>query len=318
MNRMSIRAAMVPAVLLSLALAACSNDAPVPASGAHHAEPARSHDAGIRATTIPAEQARAAGIRVAPAGAATIADVHELQGLLTPVAGHVAQAVARFPGPVRSLDVHVGDRVRAGEVVARVESNKSLSTYAVRAPIAGVVTARHATVGSMAGAGQALLEIADLSVLWVDLHLFGRNADHIQAGATIEVTRLSDGKTTQATVERVLPGLASASQSTVARALIDNRDGQWRPGAAVKARVVVERKAVDVAVPLAALQRMDGDEVVFVRHGDTYAARKVETGERDARHVQIVDGLAAGEQVVVAESYLIKADIGKEGATHEH
>lgn len=318
MNRMSTWATIVLAALLTMGLSACSNSAPNPAADTHEDAPASIHDAEVQATTISAEQARAAGIRVAPVAGAVIADVHELQGLLTPVAGHVAQAVARFPGPVRSLDVHVGDRVRAGQVVARVESNKSLSTYAVHAPISGVVTARHASVGSMAGAGQALLEIADLSVLWVDLHLFGRNADHIQAGATIAVTRLSDGKTTQATVERVLPGLASASQSTVARAVIDNRDGQWRPGAAVTARVLVDQKRVAVAVPLAALQSMGGRSVVFVRTGDTYAARPVKTGERDAQKIEIVDGLAAGEQVVVAESYLIKADIGKEGAAHEH
>ena len=71
-------------------------------------------------------------------------------------------------------------------------------------------------------------------------------------------------------------------------------------------------------VPLTALQSMDGQEAVFVREGETYLTRHVELGARDATQVQILSGLSEGEEVVVAESYLIKADIGKEGAAHDH
>ncbi|WP_122975310.1 efflux RND transporter periplasmic adaptor subunit, partial [Xanthomonas citri] len=110
---------------------------------------------------------------VAAVGAGSIADQHEVQGLLTPAEGAQAQTTARFPGPVRSLRVNVGDRVRAGQVLATVESNLSLTTYSVSAPISGVVLARNASLGSNAGEGQALFEIADLSTLWVDLHIFG-------------------------------------------------------------------------------------------------------------------------------------------------
>ena len=71
-------------------------------------------------------------------------------------------------------------------------------------------------------------------------------------------------------------------------------------------------------VPLSALQTMDGQDVVFVREGETYTARPVTSGVRDSQRAQVLSGLRAGEQVVVAESYLIKADIEKEGAEHEH
>ena len=93
-------------------------------------------------TTIAADIAEASGIRVAPAAAGTIADEHEVQGLLTPVEGRLAQVAARYPGPIRSLAVNVGDRVRAGQVLATVESNLSLSSYSVTSPISGVVLAR--------------------------------------------------------------------------------------------------------------------------------------------------------------------------------
>lgn len=269
-------------------------------------------------TTIAAKVAQDSGIRVAPAQAGVIADEHEVQGLLTPVEGRVANIAARFPGPIRRLAVNVGDRVRAGQSLAVVESNLSLTTYPVTTPISGVVLARNATVGGVAGEGATLFEVADLSSLWVDLHIFGADAQHIVPGVPVTVTRLSDGATARTTLERVLPGTATASQSTVARATLANADGLWRPGSAVKARITVQQQPAALVVPVAALQTFRDWDVVFVRVGDTYEVRPLELGKRDAARVEVLSGLRAGDQVVVEQSYLVKADIEKSGASHDH
>ncbi|GAB3516019.1 efflux RND transporter periplasmic adaptor subunit [Pseudoxanthomonas daejeonensis] len=288
------------------------------ADHAHDADGAEEGEAHADSTVIAADIAQSSGIRVAPAAAGIIADEHEVQGLLTPVEGRAAQVSARYPGPIRSLAVNVGDRVRAGQALAAVESNLSLSTYTVTSPLAGVVLARHASLGSVASEGSALFEVADLSQLWVDLHIFGSDAGHIVPGAPVTVTRLSDGVTAQTTLERVLPGTATASQSTVARAVLENEDGLWRPGSAVRARITVEQQPAALVVPLTALQSLEGRDVVFVREGDRYQAHPVKLGKRDGQRVEVLEGLNAGDEVVVEQSYLVKADIGKAGASHEH
>ena len=269
-------------------------------------------------TTIKAETARLSGIRVAPAAAGVIADEHEVQGLLTPIEGRIAQVTARFPGPVRSVRVNIGDRVKAEQVLATIESNMSLSTYDITAPISGLVMARNASTGMAATEGTQLFEIADLSTLWVDLHVFGADAQHIRPGVPVTVTRLSDGATAKTLLERVLPGMATASQSTVARAPLNNADGLWRPGSAVTARITVGRQPVALAVPVGALQTVEDQDVVYVQEGDTYRTRPVKTGQRDATQVEILDGLKAGELVVVEQSFLVKADIEKSAVEEEH
>ncbi|WP_425493490.1 efflux RND transporter periplasmic adaptor subunit [Marilutibacter chinensis] len=276
------------------------------------------HDEGNDSTRIPADIAEASGIRVAAVGPGEIADAHEVQGLLIPVDGRVAEVMARYPGPIRALHARAGDRVRAGQTLAVIESNLSLSTYTVASPLGGTVLSRTATVGTVAGEGQALFEVADLSELWVDLHVFGADAGHIAAGAPVTVTRISDGVQAQTVLERVLPGTATASQSTVARAVIANGDGLWRPGSAVRARVVVERFQAERVVPLGALQRDGETDVVYVREGEDYRARPVRIGRRDAERAEILDGVATGEEVVVEQSFLVKADIGKAAAEHSH
>lgn len=306
----------IVSLALSLALAACGaggDDATRTADAAHEGH----EDAAPTSTAIPAAIAEASGIRVAAAAPGVIADEHEVQGLLTPIEGRTAVVTARFPGPVRALRVRVGDVVRAGQALASIESNLSLTAYAVVAPIAGTVLEQRATVGAVAGEGAVLYEIADLSELWVDLHIFGADAQHIAPGVPVAVTRLSDGVEAATALQRVLPATATASQSTVARATIRNVDGRWRPGTAVKARITVDRAQVPLAVPVAALQTAGDEEVVYVRSGDTYSMRTVRIGRRDAQRVEVVSGLAAGEDVVVEQSFLVKADIGKSTAEHD-
>ncbi|QWF16437.1 efflux RND transporter periplasmic adaptor subunit [Lysobacter capsici] len=331
---------MIVAGLLALSLSACGGgsdpNAAAQASaetksakGEHADEAADSHEhaegeaghgeqAEVESTVIRTEIARRSGIGVVAVGAGTIADEHEVQGLLTPLEGRIARITARYPGPVRSLRANVGDRVSAGQALATIDSNLSLTTYSIAAPISGVVLARNASVGEVAVEGMALFEIADLSTLWVDLHVFGEDATHLRPGLPVTVMRMGDDNGVETTLDRILPGTATASQSTVARASIKNADGLWRPGSAVRARVTVEQLPVDLAVPLTALQRMDDSDVVFVREGERYSARPVKLGRRDARRVQVLSGLKAGEQVVVEQSFLIKADIEKAGASHEH
>ncbi len=269
-------------------------------------------------TEIAADVAHASGIRVQPAGPGVIADEHEVQGLLTPVEGRVAKVMARFPGPIRSLRANVGDPVRAGQALASVESNLSLTTYTVSAPISGVVLARSASVGAVAGEGAPLFEIVDLSSLWVDLHIFGADAQHIRPGVPVTITRMSDGVSVETTLERVLPGTATASQSTVARATIANADGLWRPGSAVKAKLTVDRQPAGVVVPLSALQTFRDWDVVFTRNGNTYEVRPVELGKRDGERAEVLSGIKPGDPIVVEQSYLVKADIEKSGASHDH
>ena len=308
------------ALALTLALTACNGPAPNATGEAdegHEAEEHGEQEELPQQTTIEAQTAQSAGIRTARVGPGEIADEHEVQGLLTPVEGRIAQVTARFPGPVRAVQVGVGDQVKAGQVLATVESNLSLTTYSITAPISGVVMARTASVGMSAAEGAPLFEIADLSTLWVDLHIFGRDAGHIEAGVPVTVSRLSDSVSEQTTLERVLPGTATASQSTIARASLRNADGRWRPGSAVKARITVDRAEADLVVPVTALQTAEDRDVVYVQQGEVYHTRPVKLGRRDAERVEVLEGLKAGEQVVVAQSFLVKADIEKSTVEEE-
>lgn len=314
---MSLKWLALPATLLALLLTiGCGSPPSVPGDADAHDEHA--DEAAQESTRIAQAEADASGIKAVAVGPGLIATEREVQGVLMPIDGRSAQVTARYPGTVRALQANVGDRVEAGQRLASVLSNLSLTTYPLSAPISGVVTARSVQVGSGVAEGQVLYEIADLSRVWVDLHVFGVDAGAVRAGAAVTVERMYDDAQASTRIERVLPGAATASQSMVARATLDNADGLWRPGMAVTARIATATRQAALVVPRSALQTLEGREVVFVRDGERYSARPVTLGPRDARNVAVVQGLRAGEQVVFEQSYLVKADIGKSGAGHEH
>lgn len=306
---------MLAAALAALILAGCG--AREDAEARH--EEGEQHEGAEHQDVAEIDDKTAAelGIKTAKVGAGSISDAHEVQGLLTPIEGKHARVRARYAGPVQLVRVGVGDVVKAGQTLATVESNASLTSYSVSAPFGGTILDVAAVPGDLAG-DEPLFELADLSSLWVDLHLFGGDAQHITAGMSVEIIRLSDGARLTTKLDRILPGTATASQSTVARATIKNSDGHWRPGAAVRARVTVRQREAALVVPVLALQTFEGETVVFIREGNSYTPRTVKLGERDALNAEVLEGLKEGEEIVVEQSYLIKADLEKESAGHEH
>ncbi len=265
-------------------------------------------------TTIAADTAHEAGIETAVAGPAAIAETVRLYGTIAPDATRVRSVAARFPGVIRQVARQIGDRVRAGETLARVESNDSLQVDAVTAPIAGQITARHAQVGEQTDA--ALFEIADFSQVWGEFSVFARDRALLRPQQRVRV-RNEAGQGGEARIDYLSP-TADTTQALQARVVLDNTAATWTPGQFVEAQVIVSEASVPVAVPLAAVQTLGSMEVVFAQVGDIFEARPLRLGRRDGEHVEVLQGLAAGTRYVVRNSYLLKADIEKSGASHDH
>jgi cobalt-zinc-cadmium efflux system membrane fusion protein len=269
-------------------------------------------------TEIAAAAAEAGGIKTETVGPATIKEVVELSGTVALNPNKFARVGARFPGVVQAVHKSVGDRVRAGETLAVVESNESLRGYPLQAPIDGVVLARSANVGHVAATDATLFEIADLSSVWVELHAFGRDAGRIKPGQQVTLETLDGTAQAEASVDFVNPHTEESSQATAIRVVLDNMDGRWRPGVFVRGSVMVAEKQVPVAVKSSGLQRFRDFTVVFAQFGELYEVRMLDLGASDDTHTEVLGGIEPGQTYVAENSFLIKADIEKAGASHDH
>jgi cobalt-zinc-cadmium efflux system membrane fusion protein len=271
-------------------------------------------------TTIPAATAASAGVRTEVAGPATIADVLSLRGRLVPNAERVRSVSGRFPGPIRSVMRSVGDNVLAGEALAVVESNESLTPYEVTSPIDGTIVERHANPGETAG-NEPLFVVADYRSLWAELTLFPRDLPKVKPGQRVQL-RAADGElAAEGRVLRVAPAddVASGPRGLYAvRVALQDAERRWAPGLFVEGTVHVSTELVPLAVKRTGLQGFRDFTVVFAQVGATYEVRMLELGRQDDTWAEVLGGLKPGTPYVAENSYLIKADIEKSAASHDH
>ena len=258
-----------------------------------------------------------AGIAIGQAKPATLRDELQLNGVVTPNQEAVVQVTPRFPGIVRTLAKRLGDQVKKGDLLAVVESNQSLTTYELRAPIAGVVTERQASLGEYVSEQKPAFVVTDLSTLWVDLSVYRRDLAKVAVGESVRIDPEDGGDPVEAKISYLSPIGAADTQSAIARVVIEN-DGRFRPGLFATGSVATAEVKVALAVSVDAIQSIDGRDVVFVRDGDRFATRDVMLGRRDSAWVEILSGLKAGEPYASKNSFVVKAELAKGTATHGH
>jgi membrane fusion protein, heavy metal efflux system len=301
---------VIPILLLSLA--GCgSSERSAPTES--HAEEHEGESSHVRLTS---EQIQAADIGVAQAGPASIHERLALYGVVAPNAERVREVAARFPGVIRSVSKRVGDSVVQGEVLASVESNESLQTYNVVAPLAGVVTARHANPGEQTGE-KALFTVADLSSVWVELSLFPRDLAKVRVGQTVRVKSSDGNLRADGKVVYVAPFGSSSNQTLSARVLLDNRERKWPPGFYVTAEVTLASTLVPLAISSQALQTLEERSVVFVQSEEGFQPHTVQLGRSDGESTEILAGLDPGDRYATRNSFVPKAELGKGEAAHE-
>jgi len=309
--------------LCMLALIACARK---PGSDEHGHGPANtaaqlereSHETAHDERTIIADAtARSMGVETRPAQSAILHEQVTLTGTVQADPTRVSQVRARFPGVIREVLAQPSSTVRKGATLAQIQSNESLQNYPLVAPISGTLVEHRAQVGEATG-DAPLFTIMDTSTVWVELDVFQQDLALIRAGLAVELLDLNEQVVAAGAIARLGTHATHGSQSVPARVVIDNATGALRPGQFVTARVDVVEHDVPLAVERQAIQKIRDAEVVFEKVGDTYEVRRLELGRSDATHVEVLSGLNPGALYVTRNSYLIKADIEKSGAAHDH
>lgn len=306
---------IISASLLA-ALAACGETtSPEPSGEEQHAEEGHAEEPGH--IELSAERARAAGIEIAAVGSATIREVLSLYGTVQPNAERVREVTPRYPGVVLNVMRKVGESVRKGDVLATVESNESLRTYEILAPLSGVVTARTANPGEYAGEAP-VFTIADLSTVWVELALFPRDLAKVRVGQGVRVKSVDGGLHADGKVVFVASLGQSATQTLTARVLLDNAERVWAPGLYVTGDVTLSEASVPVAVKSGAIQTIGGEPTIFVVEGEGFAARKVSVGRADSDYTEVRSGLEPESRYAATNSFVLKSELGKGETDHGH
>ncbi len=194
----------------------------------------------------------------------------------------------------------------------------SLARLELRAPHDAVIISRSAGAGQRVSADTGLITLAQLDRVMASLAATPAELQGLRPGLPLQLKAVDGQQRGQSTIDALSPTIDESTRTAGVYASLDNRDGQWRPGQFVSAEVEVAARQVPVAVANAALQTVEEQSVVFVRQGEGFQPRPVQLGQRDAQHTEILAGLSAGEEYVAGNSFLLKAEMGKSQAEHQH
>ena len=269
-------------------------------------------------TTMTPEAVKNSGMVIESAGPAKIKTTIKVNGRILPNEERMAHVIPRYPGIVKKINKRLGDAVAKDEVVAVVESNESLQPYEVKSSIAGTVIKKDVAQGEFVKEGEAIYVVADLGTVWVDLNVHRKDFDKLKVGQAATIFAGEGMTNATGTVSYISPFGAEDTQTMLARVELPNPKAHWRPGLFVAGEILVEEAEVPLAVKTTALQTFRDWEVVFMNDGNIFEIAILELGRRDAEWVEVSSGLTAGQKYVSDKSFIIKADILKSGASHDH
>lgn len=195
---------------------------------------------------------------------------------------------------------------------------ETLPRLEIRSPLGGRVTARDVTVGEVVPADQPIFTIADLSTVWVDVTVYAKDLLAVREGQDATIRSSDLGTAVTGRVTFVGPLVGEGTRSATARIVLPNPNGTWRPGLFVQVDLVTASSSVPMVVSAEAIQTFRDWKVVFVRYGDQFEARPVELGRTDGTWIEVLSGLTPGVRYASRNSFAVKAEIGKLGATHDH
>ncbi|CAK0761170.1 membrane fusion protein, copper/silver efflux system [Azospirillaceae bacterium] len=197
------------------------------------------------------------------------------------------------------------------EISALRKRSKASRTISIRAPLTGVVTERKAVKGMRFMAGETLFELADLSKVWVLADVFEKDIGSVAVGQTAKVTlNAFPGRVFTGAVVMIHPTMTAENRTVKVHFELPNPDGALRPAMTTTVELAIPVSATPtLAAPDSAVLDSGKRQVVLVERGEgLFEPRPVKLGAKADGYVEIVEGLAAGERVVVRASFLIDAE----------
>ena len=267
-------------------------------------------------TKIEPKVAEALEIGISTAGSQTLKETVQVYGRLANKPESIRNISARFDGEIKSLNVTLGQSVKKGQKLVIVESNESLRSYVINSPIDGVIQSINTNTGEQTN-GNVLMKIVDSRNLFAELSVFPTEREKIALGTNVNIEVKGHDEIFNGNIIQI-NDFVEPNQSVIVRVGVANNEGELASSSFVTADIQIAEYSVDLAVKQSGLQAFRDFTVVYEKIGNEYEVRMLELGRRAGEWVEVLGGLKPGSKYVSENSYIIKADIEKSGASHDH
>lgn len=296
------------AALLVLGLASCGQKVE-PVSEAK-AEP--KHEENI--VSLTPENLKHVSLKIEPATLSSFGATLKAGGRISANLNKTAKVTSTFEGRLTKLNFDLNDRVKAGGVMALVESPELLGRQLeIKAQIDGVIIERKATIGELVDKAKEIYTISDPTQLWAIAEVKERDIAAVKVGQDAAFAALAyPEEKFRGKVVLIGNQVEAGSRTVEVRISVDNADGRLKPGMFADVEIVTTILDNVLLIPDGALQTDGENQIIFVAlDGNRFEKRIVKLGLEQSGRVQILDGVKAGEKVVTDGSFILKSELLK-------
>src|SRR6266851_2929000 len=228
---------------------------------------------------------------------------HDLEVAKASAANTVASTKAALIAARRHLLI-LG--LKDSAVDALVSKPDLTAVFSLTSPIEGIVVERNATIGATVGTDANVFKIIDISRVWIDANVFEKDLERVKFGQEVKVAVPAfPGSSFSGKVILVSSVVDPETRSVKVRTEVPNPDGRLKPDMFANVQIITDLHRTAISIPQAAVLDDGGKTVVFVSAGNGYVKRGVNVGIQGNGRVEIIEGLQAGDKVVVKGNYLL-------------
>ncbi|MCB0334463.1 MAG: efflux RND transporter periplasmic adaptor subunit, partial [Bdellovibrionales bacterium] len=214
---------------------------------------------------ISGAKAEKAGVTISKAVRGSLSREIVLPGEVVVNGDSLVHVAPRFAGTLKKVKKHIGESVSAGDLLAIVQSNESLSAYEIHSDTAGVVIDKDASVGEFVTNDKIIFTIANFDTVWVNAAVHTKDLSYIKEGLTASVESKNISLSQTARIDYIRPTLSEITRTALVRIVLDNSSKKWLPGMFVK--VVINRPSKDnkLIIPIESAVFAGNEYIAFVK-----------------------------------------------------
>ena len=228
---------------------------------------------------------------------------HDLELAKASAASVMAQTKAALTSARRHLLI-LG--LKDSEINALASKSSLAAVFSLTSPISGIVIERNGTIGATVGSDANVFKIIDASRVWIDANVFEKDLERVRRGQEVRVSVPAFPEATfSGRVILVSSVVDPDTRSVKVRTEVPNPDGRLKPDMFANVQIITDLHRTAISIPQVAVLDDGGKSVVFVSEGSGYVKRGVNLGLQGNGRVEIIEGLRAGDKVVVKGNYLL-------------
>jgi cobalt-zinc-cadmium efflux system membrane fusion protein len=196
--------------------------------------------------------------------------------------------------------------LKDSDIDALASKSSLAAVFSLTSPISGIVIERNGTIGATVGSDANVFKIIDITRVWIDANVFEKDLERVRRGQEVKVSVPAfPGVSFSGRVILVSSVVDPDTRSVKVRTEVPNPDGRLKPDMFASVQIITDLHRTAISIPEAAVLDDGGKTVVFVSEGSGYVKRGVNVGIRGNGRVEIIEGLQAGDKVVVKGNYLL-------------